>query len=202
LAKIERIALRRIGEQNFPVRSGDGRRPEVLLPQEPLASSSTSRPRAPTSAFFASPAADQLYAESAASNEDQPYDQHLWRHPVANPADIVNKEIITLEKAQLYWESFHKSAAPRMGWRNEVAAARAVREASPCLFAACCSVGARLAGDLQAALRCLDEAKVLAHYVLFYDELHSRGTQVGDLKGLLVLCLFWNMPHTVGYIVR
>jgi hypothetical protein len=154
--------------------------------------------------FLLTPGDDRIYrmtqleefaADQTASNEDD-----LWQLPVFSERDIVNKGVITPEAAKTYWQTFSDRCAYKMGWIDERKMVLHFREETPLLFAACCSIGAHLCDDLEDADKCIDEALALAQSVLFMDELPSRGTELGDLKGLLVICVHWSMPRLVGAI--
>jgi hypothetical protein len=157
--------------------------------------------------FLLTPGDDRIYKmtqleEFSADQADQTasHEDDMWQLPVFSERDIVNKGIIAPEAAKTYWQTFSDRCAYKMGWIDERKMVLHFREEAPLLFAACCSIGARLCNDLEDADSCIDEALALAQSVLFVDELPSRGTELGDLKGLLILCVHWSMPRLVGAI--
>jgi hypothetical protein len=196
LSKLEQVAFPRVTQ---PRRTTSG--------SDTAPSPSSSGPYASklTSQFLLNPVDDRLFKltrlEEVSATVPE-YSATLWQIEIRNPVDIVNAGIIPLDKARAYWDRFHDVAAFRMGWTDGHKMVVHVREEAPLFFAACCSVGAASSGDFYEGHLCLEEAKVMAEHVLFIDTAATKGTELGDLKALLVMCVFWNMPRLVGSIVR
>lgn len=124
--------------------------------------------------------------------------QQVAHVPMPYPDDLVSKGVLTEELLQRFWWRFHEVCAFRLGWANEGGTINVARRESKLLIAASCSVGARSLQAHADALNCLNEAKLQARQLIFYSDLKSSPADYLQLKGLLILAVYWALPHTMS----
>lgn len=118
--------------------------------------------------------------------------------PVGFPGDLVDQGILSEERLQEYWWHFHTKCSFRIGSVGDDHTLVLTRKESPLLLAAVCSVGARSLQSHQDAVSCFDQAKLHARDLVFYSDLKNTPADYLDLKGLLILSIYWALPHLMG----
>lgn len=118
--------------------------------------------------------------------------------PSAPQHELIQKGILTEDALHSYWWRFHEACAYRVGWSEDGhTLALALRE-SKLLVAAVCSVGARSLQAHADAANCLNEAKMHARDLVFYSDLRGSPSDYLDIKGLLILSVYWSLPHLMS----
>lgn len=111
---------------------------------------------------------------------------------------LVQKGVVTEESLLRYWWRFHEVCAYRVGWSNDGDTLQLALKESPLLVAAVCSIGARSLQIHSDATNALTEAKLYARNLVFYSDLRGTPADFLDLKGLLILSVYWSLPHIMS----